>query len=467
MNVLHFSISPVAGSPIQIVKALNKYTNISARSIVLKPNLYGPRTFENDISFLEQKDYVLTLLENADIIHLHQYLDLKNNEFGIDFNTYIKKGVKVLRQYHSSPYALQQYTGFSPNEIIFSEIPSIVIGQFHERYYPKSAIVPQIIPIKESLYIPIKKEFDQLVISYFPSAKNTAWFNLDYNYHWDTKGYPETVELINNIKEQFKNVDTIIKTDLKHEHCLRLKQKSHISIDEIVTGSYHRSSLESLSQGIATFCYLDNRVEFVLKELSGTDTIPLLNFDITTAENKIKELIQNPEMIKEISNNSRQWIENYFSDEKMINYYTKIYIDLLENPDKLKIERIKQNESMFILEKNALSWHHIFENYKIKKLKAIIEKNKGKTIYFYGFGKYAQQIFNFIDLSQLNIAGFFDKQPSVEKFQNLPVYKFDEIVRLKPDIIITTLQNPNCVISDLVKLKQKHNIAFEIINDLF
>ena len=48
MICVHVSYTPLAGSPIRIVNALNKWTDIKARLINLNPNIYGDRVFEED-----------------------------------------------------------------------------------------------------------------------------------------------------------------------------------------------------------------------------------------------------------------------------------------------------------------------------------------------------------------------------------------------------------------------------------
>ena len=78
IKVIHFSITPLAGSPIRIVKALTEHTDVKARLVVLQPHAYGERTFENDLTWEHDREEALSLLEEADIIHLHHYMDLEN-----------------------------------------------------------------------------------------------------------------------------------------------------------------------------------------------------------------------------------------------------------------------------------------------------------------------------------------------------------------------------------------------------
>ena len=60
--VVHLALSPLAGSPIRIVEALNRHTNVEARLIVLKPNIYGSRTFAGDLGWDSDKEQAIELL---------------------------------------------------------------------------------------------------------------------------------------------------------------------------------------------------------------------------------------------------------------------------------------------------------------------------------------------------------------------------------------------------------------------
>ena len=78
MLIVHISYTPLAGSPIRIVNAINKYTTLNARLINLNPSLYGNRIFQEDLIWEKDKEEALELISKADIIHFHHWMELNN-----------------------------------------------------------------------------------------------------------------------------------------------------------------------------------------------------------------------------------------------------------------------------------------------------------------------------------------------------------------------------------------------------
>ena len=102
IKVIHFSKTMLAGAPIRLVKALNKYSNYNVRLIDLnKCSMYDQdlvwNKYHQDIMYDNSKKKMYQLAQDADIIHLHNYIDLDSNEFApISFRDLLKNG-KILR----------------------------------------------------------------------------------------------------------------------------------------------------------------------------------------------------------------------------------------------------------------------------------------------------------------------------------------------------------------------------------
>ena len=83
IRVLHVALTPLAGSPIRIVNALNSHTAVRARLAVLDPGAYGSRTFPGDLDWQSHTDEVREVLGKVDILHLHHFFDLDDNPFKV------------------------------------------------------------------------------------------------------------------------------------------------------------------------------------------------------------------------------------------------------------------------------------------------------------------------------------------------------------------------------------------------
>ncbi|MFC1453459.1 glycosyltransferase family 1 protein [Verrucomicrobiota bacterium] len=328
MKVVHMAKSPLAGSPIRIVRALNEHSDVCARLIVGNTAQYGDRTFEGDLDWQEDREKARSVLESADIVHLHRYMDLKAQPFGIDFDELQRKGKRILRQFHANPGVIAGRMRRPVSEIVDDPLPQLVIAQFHERFYPRARVVPNIVPIRDSRYRPTERADRPVRVFYAPTFPASAWAS-----RWETKGSPETRALLRRIVRRASNAEADVAVGIPHDECLRRRRNSHISIDEMVTGSYHMSGLESLAQGIPTFAFLDTRCLAVLAEITGATELPWMNFRLEEAEEPLRRMIDDPELRRETGARSREWMETYWDDRQMVGHYVKAYRDVLERPD--------------------------------------------------------------------------------------------------------------------------------------
>lgn len=320
---MHISITPVAGSPVRIVNALNSHTCVESRLVTLMPAAYGQRTFDSDLSYLENTDHSKSVIESADIIHFHQYFDLKNNGFGINFQDRIYQKKTLLRHYHSVPW----HGGWSQEKVLSEPLPKLVIAQYPERYYPDAYVVPNIIPKDDPLYLPCEEKEGPIRIFFAPSSSAYAWED-----RWNTKGAPETIRLLKKIKKKYRDkVEILIVQNTPHRKCMQLRKNCHIAIDEMITGSFHLASLEALAQGKPTLGFLDDRIKYNLKNLTGSDFLPWVESKLEDAEVKIEELINDHDYRIKAGESSRRWIDTYYSDSILVGKFLEVYEKLLNN----------------------------------------------------------------------------------------------------------------------------------------
>lgn len=331
-NVLHLAKTSLAGAPIRIVEALNKYTNYNARLATYLPITLsdGQYMFKEDITWQNpnQRSEILELVKNADIIHMHHYMNTDlSNPFMIDLNKVTKPNCKFLRHFHSS------HDYISKTEIRFEDnyqkdkLPKVVIPHYPERTFLNLDIVPNIIPINESLYTPYETNNTKLKIVF--SASNKASRKSD---RWATKGYPEVSDLLRQLSLKY-NFEYIEINNITFAEAMKIKQQADIVIGDVVTGSYHLTELEALSQGKPTITYLDGRSVMTFMNTFKTQDIPFINANIDSLEQVISDLISDRELLKQIGKFSRAWIEKYYDDSILINKFVEIYDNILQDKD--------------------------------------------------------------------------------------------------------------------------------------
>lgn len=339
MRALHFSRTPLAGAPIRLVQALRSLPDIHVN--LIDKEKWG--LYDHDIVFSDSLEQSFDLAMKADIIHLHNYLDLDSKDFHpIDFNLLKKRGKAFVRQFHSHPSFIANEMKVSVNSLLNSEMPSLVVAQFQERFYPNAHVVPNIIPQGSNLYSPssLPVKYD---VFFAPTSSNSAWDD-----RWNTKGALETLILLNELKGK-RNFFTPTSDLIPLNLLLQEKARSLIVIDELITGSYHLSGLEGLSLGKAVLCFVDSRALYVMREISGSDIIPFVNIRLEDTFEVISYLLDQPSAAVDIGRTSREWIEKYWADSVLAKRYADVYDKLLANPELIKRQKSLRVDSSVLI----------------------------------------------------------------------------------------------------------------------
>jgi hypothetical protein len=314
-NVLHLSDTTLSGSPIRIMKLTNKYSkNYKARHCVWNPVIFK-RVFELDVVGKESNEHELrALLDWADIIHYHNRW--KRQEI-FKFLSILPPNKPSVIQIHSP----KDWENFS--EEIESGLPIAVIAQFHVRQWNNlSYIVPNCVDIFESTYMPMENKpiRNTPIVSYAPSSTN--------GHGWNSKGY----EVISRDLKRMKLANRIIYQliiEKPHNIAMELKRGADIGIDEIVTGSYHMSSLEYMAMGIPCFSYLDSLTAKVVKDLTGAEELPFINAGRDKFLPVLQSIITDKSYI-ELGKSTRLFMEKYWNPQALLSHYEEMYKDLVK-----------------------------------------------------------------------------------------------------------------------------------------
>lgn len=334
MLIVHVALTPLAGAPIRIVDALNKYTDFEARFINYSPNCCGNRTFPEDLVWEKDKDECLEYISSADILHFHHFIDLDsdNNPFLINFRK-INPKAKFIRHFHTDLNYIVENTVKTKKDIINDKYPKLVIPHYPERTFLDTYIVPNIIPINDEILKPASVQNEAIKVFFSASIDTSMWHT-----RWNTKGLPEVQDKLSKLNKN-SNFDFQIVTNTPYIECQKLKQQSDIVIGDTTSGSYHLTDLEALSMGKPTFSYLDNRTQLVLQNLLQCDELPFINTRLEEIDLPFFEIVKNEQLRKELGQFSRSWIEKYYDDRKLINHFIDVYQKLLnDEPIKRELE---------------------------------------------------------------------------------------------------------------------------------
>jgi 3-deoxy-D-manno-octulosonic-acid transferase len=102
-----------------------------------------------------------------------------------------------------------------------------------------------------------------------------------------------------------------------HRDCLRLKRESHILFDHL-QGYFGVSSLEGLSQGLCVIAGLDDWNVKHIKSFTQTAQLPWVVVNTTELAEKLKQLINDTDWIKETGRQSRKFMSDYWNPPKVL-----------------------------------------------------------------------------------------------------------------------------------------------------
>ena len=319
INVVHITENPIAGAPINLSRALNTWQRDRVRSThIAQSDRNENRIFNSDV-IIDHHPYeeIRKVLMYADVIHLHNFW--KNQYL---FRKYPDLWSIVMEK----PRVWQAHTQRDISWMSMEDglndkgAKHLVIAQYHPRMYPECTVVPNIIDIFEPWYTPdwsVKNEKPRII--YSPSRIRFKG--------WDNKGYDETVPVLQRLVDCGRAAAEVV-YNKPHTDCLERRRRADISIDEVVTGSYHLVSLESLSAGLVTVAGLDQTQIDTLKQVTGSDRIPWLRAGPETLEKVLTEAVSDRLALDSRRRESRAWMEKYWHPQVMTDKFVEIYESL-------------------------------------------------------------------------------------------------------------------------------------------
>ena len=132
--------------------------------------------------------------------------------------------------------------------------------------------------------------------------------------HPGSKGYIQVRIVLDRIASK-RDVKIIWIEGRKYSENLELKQQSQILIDDVVTGNWHRTSLEGMCFGCAVF----NKVA----------KSPFVYATINTLEERLLWLVDNPAILNEFQERSRLWVLQNWHAVDMVKEYVEAYKEVL------------------------------------------------------------------------------------------------------------------------------------------
>lgn len=208
-------------------------------------------------------------------------------------------------------------------------------GREIEVFNTFSSEIPRVIPVMYDYAEPyrcsdLSKEFKlQPTIPLPLYLENIEFYNkinerivIFHGLNRDSKGTSIICEALNEIKNQYPNVEVVIDGNLPFVDYLAILKRANIIVDQCYTFSYGMNAIYSMAMGKVV---LSGNEPECQREFGRID-IPIVNIEPDSQQilSELKRLIENPKLIEDLSIKSRKFVEE-FHDAKIV---AQQYIDV-------------------------------------------------------------------------------------------------------------------------------------------
>ena len=304
MKILHVSRTPCAGAIHALSTAVTDYTEHASKWAGLSGDvgLLGfppPDISLHDTGFLWE-------LHDADVIVLHNYLSTEEQPIADFLLGDCTKRVAAF--YHSHPVDVN----LQPVEAGFA---SFCAAQYQALLYDGARAIRSVIRFDRADW-PRRLSSDErsFRIGYSPSVRipqegrkpDPGWYR--------SKGFAETLKVLEKLEEEHDDIELCLIEGVRYDAAMRLKATCDVLIDEVVTGSYHRCTLEGLALGIPTIVNVDAELVGVVSAITGcTDWFPWIQSDRSQLEDTLLHLRDaGCDRRWTIGAEGRRWMERYW-----------------------------------------------------------------------------------------------------------------------------------------------------------
>ena len=158
----------------------------------------------------------------------------------------------------------------------------------------------------------------------YPDVSNKIPIILHTPTEPQVKGTKYVLETIDKLKKAGLNFEFKLKRNMTQEETHREISKCDIYLDELLTGGYGVTAIESMALGKPT-------ISWVLKSIQeiSPEGLPIVSANPDNLEKKLTNLILDPDQRYEIGIQSRKYVEKYHDLKKVTQDLIKVYQEIL------------------------------------------------------------------------------------------------------------------------------------------
>jgi hypothetical protein len=310
LRILSYATTPVAGVPAMLGREIARATGHEGRT-VWAANGYGNGVvFDGDVEYRRNQRQAAELLDAADVVVVHNGKVDPRHAAAI-----AAKPVVTLAH---------NYMWNVDKRFVDAGYPGLVVGQY-QATLPEFAgwtPVPNPIPLWEDTHAAAQPADRQgpVTICFVPSGQHER-YPAGHRLFWHAKGYRSTMAVLDGLARSHGiRLEVLRGGQVSHREALAMKRRSHIVIDECVTGSYHRASLEGLAVGAVVvngIGQLAGVPELLGLCAGGAAEMPFVPADLASLHDVLVGLIERgPDALAEDGRRNRAWMETHWNFER-------------------------------------------------------------------------------------------------------------------------------------------------------
>lgn len=154
-----------------------------------------------------------------------------------------------------------------------------------------------------------KKEGDEILILHAPSKKGI-------------KGEKNVVDAVRKLMNDGFNIDFKLLTNVPNYEVRKWLNISDIVVDQLLIGWHGMFSVESMAMAKPTVCFINQEYK---KRLKYAEDLPLVNASPDNLYEKLRMLIENPNLRKTIGHKSRNYVERVHDCKKVARHLVRVY----------------------------------------------------------------------------------------------------------------------------------------------
>ena len=314
LKIVHITPTPLVGAPGKIAYT-QRLKGHDAIAVALSDYPQGgplKKMFLDRSLMINNftRDYIETSINQANIIHIHNYLP----DDRVSWLKELNQSANLVYQTHSYLCEGPLYVDRT-RDTTFDFRLKLVVAQHQVRLFPHYVPVPNLVLSAPS--IRLRRINEKLRVMFSPTHKRDS--------RWGGK-YSHRIEEILNSLSNLGIIDVISPEEpIPPETLIEIRRSCHISIDEIATGGFHMVSLEAMCVGNIAINRADYFAKSTFASFCEGEVPPFLYADDGCIADILLELSDDWEKTAHLQQQSYNYFIRYCNPLRLVEVFDEAY----------------------------------------------------------------------------------------------------------------------------------------------